>query len=187
MMSITKNIPMKCVMARVMRHVQKYQKNFTLKDYGSWEQAGKAAKRWLKGKKKNLPPQLSSYNRMTSRNSSGVVGVKLDQNIIRRKSGAVYEYWRWVASWPNCPNSGGLAWSINKFGDEDAFVLAILSRSKETINRNFLINELRKIKASEEYHEILSIKEQSPPYEITGTTPIQVKRRRRKGATSNLD
>jgi len=150
-------------MARVMRHNQRHQKNFTLKEYGSWEKAEKAASIWVKGREKNLPPRLSSKNRMTHRNNSGVVGVRLDQNIKRKKTGAVYEYWRWVASWPGCPLNGGLGWSINKFGDKDAFVLAVLSRRKETIDRDVLVNELRKIKASEEYQEILSIKDQSPP------------------------
>lgn len=162
-MSITKNIPMKCVMARVMRHSKKYQKNFTLKEYGSWEKAEQAAKRWVKGREKNLPPKLSSKGRMTKRNRSGVVGVRLAQNIKRKKSGAVYEYWRWVAFWPKCPLKGGIGWSINKFGDDDAFVLAVLSRRNETIDRDFLVNELRKIYSSEEYYEILSIKGRTPP------------------------
>ena len=86
-MNITRNVESKCVMARVMRFKKKYQANFTLKDYGTYEAAERAAKRWVAGKKKVLPPPLTSKDIMTVRNQSGVVGVRLASSFKRKPNG----------------------------------------------------------------------------------------------------
>jgi hypothetical protein len=41
-MYLTKNIKEKCVMARVMRQKKKHQRNFTLKEHGTWKKAARA-------------------------------------------------------------------------------------------------------------------------------------------------
>jgi hypothetical protein len=38
-MNITQNLESKCVMARVMRFKKRYQRNFTFKEYGTYEAA----------------------------------------------------------------------------------------------------------------------------------------------------
>ena len=152
---------MKCLMARVTRLGKHHQRNFTLKEYGTYEAAERAAKRWIGGMKKVLPPPSTTKDIMTRRNQSGVVGVRLARGTSRKKDGREYEYWRWVGFWPNCPFSGGLSWSINKHGDDDAFVLAVLSRKRESIDRDRLLLELVRLRNIDEYHDILALKNQS--------------------------
>ncbi len=45
--------------------------------------------------------------RMTARNRSGVVGVHLRSDSIRKASGKEYEYRFWVARWPGCRLKAG--------------------------------------------------------------------------------
>lgn len=161
--NITRNLESKCIMARVMRFKKKYQKDFTLKDYGTFEAAERAAKKWIGGKKKVLPPPQTSKNIMTNRNQSGVVGVRLARNLKRKPNGLEYEYWRWMAFWPDCPFTGGLGWSINKHGENDAFVLAVLSRKLESVNRDRILLELERIRNTDDYDDILAIKTQEAP------------------------
>lgn len=161
MKGITWNIEMKCIMARVMRLGKRHQRNFTLHQYGTYEAAERAAKRWNSGMHKVLPPPTTTKGIITARNSSGVVGVKICRDV-RKKNGCEYVSWKWLAFWPQCRFSGGLGWSINKHGDNDAFVLAVLSRRYEIIDRNILLKELDRISAKDEYQEILALKNLSP-------------------------
>ena len=145
-MNLTKNRQEKCVVARVMRQTKLYQKNFSLKKYGTWSQATRAAKQWLKRTLRKLPPKIesSSKGRMTRRNHSGVVGVHRTPGIVRKPNGNVYECPRWVARWPGCKFRGGLGWSVKQFEEEGAFVLAVLSRKHETINRDTISKGLNR-------------------------------------------
>ena len=47
-MHLTRNETEKCVMARIVRQRQLYQKNFTLRQFGTWTKAETAAKKWVK-------------------------------------------------------------------------------------------------------------------------------------------
>jgi hypothetical protein len=161
--NITRNLESKCIMARVNRHGKRHQRNYTLKQYGTYDAAERAAKKWIGGMKKVLPPPGTTKNIITSRNSSGVVGVWLARNVKRKPNGLEYEYWRWMAFWPNCPFTGGLGWSINKHGDSDAFVLAVLSRKRESIDRNRILLELERLRGTEDYDNIIAIKNQAAP------------------------
>jgi len=113
--------------------------------------------------KKVLPPPSTTKDVITARNTYGVVGVRLAKNVRRKPNGREYEYWRWMAFWPNCPYTGGLGWSINKHGDNDAFVLAVLSRKRESINRDRILLELERLRGTDDYDNILAIKNQTPP------------------------
>jgi hypothetical protein len=147
-------------MGRVSRQKRRFKRDFYIKDYsGSWEAARKAARRWEKAMEKSLPPKIPTKGLMTTRNRSGVVGVHLKKEIQKKR----YVYWKWTARWPNSPRHGGLTWSTVQFSDDDAFVLAVLSRRMESIDRPRIIAELDKVKGTEEYHEMLSLKKQSPP------------------------
>jgi hypothetical protein len=100
-------------------------------------------------------------NRMTSRNTSGVVGVRL-VHAVRRREDKEYPDWRWIAFWPGCPNSGGIGWSVNKYGDEHAFVLACLARKLETVDRDAIDREFEAFKSSRDYKRLLKLKQITP-------------------------
>ncbi len=142
-------------MARVMRQKKMHQRNFTLKEYGSWIKATRAAKLWIKETLPTLLPKIASKNLMTERNHSGVVGVHWSPGIVRKKNGNVYECPRWIARWVGCPFSGGISWMEKQFEHEGAFVLAVLSRQFETINRDEILTEFDKIIGTGKYKEIV--------------------------------
>lgn len=158
-MYLTNNTKEKCVMARVMRQARMHQANFSLKKYGTWAKATRAAKQWLKETLPTLPPKIesSSKDRMTWRNHSGVVGVHRTPGIVKKRNGNVYECPRYVARWAGCKLRGGLSWSVKQFEEEGAFVLAVLSRRWETINRDKILTEFESIAGTKKFDEIVSM------------------------------
>ena len=148
-------------MARVMRGAKLNQRNFTLKQFKSWDAAEEAAGRWVKELIKALPPsEMNARDRMTVRNHSGIVGVNKTRHVVRKPTGEEYEYWRWTAHWPGCRNSGGVSWYISRFGEDDAFVLAALTRRMESVNREEVLAKLKDTHGSKEYKAILRLKNQ---------------------------
>jgi hypothetical protein len=154
---LTRNKQEKCIMARIRRQNKLYQKNFTLKHYRTWKAAEFAAAKWVKKVLPTLPAAVPIKDRMTRRNSSGVVGVRLTESI-RKKNGKEYCDWRWIAFWTGCPYSGGVGWSVNKYGDEQAFVCAYLARKLESIDRAYIERESVRIRAMKKYKKILAQK-----------------------------
>jgi len=149
----------KRVLARIMRQGQSYQAVFPRKKYGTWKAAENAAQRWIRRKIRELPPpELPKKGMFTKRNSSGVVGVRL---AIKRKHSPydkTYEYWYWVANWPGCPYSGGVSWPVTQYGDDGAFVLAVLSRQHESTDRDAMLAEYDEIRSTYAYRKILKKK-----------------------------
>jgi hypothetical protein len=152
-MHLTINEPMQCVMARIVRQHQRHQKNFLISEYRTWEKATAAARKWVKAKLAELPDPVARAGRKTSRNTSGVVGVRL-ADATRRKDGKVYPDWRWIAFWTGCPQSGGLGWSVNKYGDAGAFVSAYVARSMELADRAAVDAKVKRLKGTAEYRAI---------------------------------
>jgi hypothetical protein len=162
--NLLENKKEKWIRAKLMRHGKEYAEYFRVKECGSWEKAKSEAKKWLEEKIETLPPRQSLKNLMTKRNHSGVVGVNLNKQVLKRSYGlGKYEYWKWIARWPNCPNKGGVAWSTNQLGDEDAFILAVITRQMEITNRDEIKKEFSKVKGTKEYKEILKLKKQHAP------------------------
>ena len=161
-MHLTINEPMQCVMARIVRQHQRHQKNFLLSEYHTWPRAPAAARRWVRATLETLPPPLERAGRKTVRNSSGVVGVRL-ADAKRIKGDKVYPDWRWVAHWTGCPKSGGLGWSVKKFGDTHAFVCAYLARTLELADREAVEAEANNLKGTPDYRAIVRKKKLSPP------------------------
>lgn len=159
---ITVNETEKCVMARITRNKELHQANFTLKRYKTYERAEAAAKRWVKATLPELPEPVTVRGMKTARNTSGVVGVRL-ANATRVRNGNVYPDWRWVAFWPGCPFSGGVGWSVNKYGDDIAFVSAYLARQWELADRGQIEAELSKPKNSRQIKRVLKLKQLAPP------------------------
>jgi hypothetical protein len=150
------------VLARIRRQGHSYEERFPLSEHGTWEKAEKLAKRWVEAKLPEVPLPLPRKDRMTTRNRSGVVGVKLKDST-RRKNGNVYPDWRWIASWPSCSRAEGIGWSVNKYNDERAFVTACLARKLESEDREQLDDLYHQIRGSAEYRAILKLKAISPP------------------------
>lgn len=146
-------------MGRIMRRSKMHQKNFSVKQYGGWGAATKAAKVWVKEMLQVLPkPVMTPKNRMTKRNQSGVVGVHAAPSVIRKQSGKEYTYWRWIARWPGCKPRSGIGWSVNTLGDDDAFVLAVLSRRLESTDRKRIRAHLARINGKKAHSAILALK-----------------------------
>ncbi len=141
-------------MARIMRAGVKHQRNFTLNEYGTWTKAQKAADRWVKKMRKELPPESERKNRMTKRNSSGIVGVWA-----RLADEHTNPYCRWYARWPGCPNAGGVSFSADIMGDKDAFLCAYIARQNETVDREWIEKKLKTFKKSKAGKEALKLKE----------------------------
>lgn len=153
MPNTTRNKTSKCVMARISRNGEKYQENFTLREYRTWKAAESAAEKWVKKMKKQLPAPASRKNRMTKRNSSGVVGVWAFLDDSKTNS-----YCRWYARWPGCPNRGGVSFSADKLGDDDAFACAYLARTQETTDREWILKKLNSFKKTKKFREVLKLK-----------------------------
>lgn len=144
-------------MARIMRDSEMHQKNFSLSRFESWEAAEKEGRKWIKKQKKILPPsRMNEEGRMTSRNQSGVVGVYIAKTVRRKPNGKEYEYWKWIARWPDCPVKGGVAWTINEeTPDDDAFALACLTREMRSADKEEVRGRLSKIRGRKEHLRIM--------------------------------
>ena len=155
-MYLTDNVPGKHVMARVMRQNKMHHKDFTLKEYGGWTEARRAARKWVEEMLPKLPPKMSSKGRLTKQNHSGEVGVHWSPGKVKKANGNVYECPKWIAKWPGCPNKGGISWTEKQFEHEGAFVLAVLSRRLESISRDKILTEFESIAGTKKYNEIVS-------------------------------
>jgi hypothetical protein len=134
---LTVNVAENCVMARIVRQGERHQANFTLKKLGTWKRAMKEGRKWVKATIVALPPKATMAGRMTSRNSSGFVGVRLVRGR-KVRNGKEYLEWRWLAFWPGCPFAGGIGFSISRYGDKGAFMRAYLARDFQMVDREWL-------------------------------------------------
>lgn len=150
--NFTRNYVSKCVTARITRSRQLYSEHFSLTKYSTWERAERAARRWLKEIRPQLPDAITSKGRLTRRNESGVVGVQLRA----RRIGSEQTEQAWMGSWPGQP--GGSSWSVAKYGDNRAFVCAVLARRLETTDRDEVEAEFQRIKGTPDYRRILRSK-----------------------------
>ena len=69
-------------MARIQRQGKRYQENFGVTAYGGWNDAVAAAKEWVEKMRTKLPPAITSKDKLTSRKSSGIVGVHLHRQVV---------------------------------------------------------------------------------------------------------
>ena len=161
-MYLTINETEKCVMARITRQRVRHQANFTLRQYGSWRKATAAAKSWVEATLPRLPERIARKDLKTTRNTSGVVGVRL-ANATRSREGHEYPDWRWVAFWPGCAQASGIGWSVNKYGDGLAFVSACIARQLASLDRKAIDTKVARLRGSAEYRALLRKKRLSPP------------------------
>ena len=160
---VTRNEPNKAWYARIKRQRKTHPRYFYDVKCGGRESAHQAALEWYSKKKAALPAPTSTKGIKTRRNHSGIVGVHLAEAIQRKKSGACYTYWYWVAHWPGCPKAGGTRWGINRYGDDEAFVMAALSRKLEKVDPDYILAEFEAIRKTPELDEILAKKNMNAP------------------------
>ncbi|HEY1769298.1 MAG TPA: hypothetical protein VGG02_03480 [Chthoniobacterales bacterium] len=154
----TRNLTDNFVLARVQRRGVRHQRIFTRKAHGSWKAAESAAAKWVRQMERELPAPATSRDQLTARNRSGVVGVHRRCETVRKASGRRHEYFAWVARWPGCRLRAGVKWPIQAYGEDDAFVLAVLSRRLETDDRETVLSEFMKIADRKPYREILALR-----------------------------
>lgn len=139
-----------------MRGGKLHSEHFGVAKYKSQAAAKRAATAWVNALKSSLPPPTTPKNRMTTRNSSGVVGVHIKRSA-RRGS----DHYAWHAFWPDSPS--GICWAILKYGNERAFVCAAISRQLETADRKRVEQRYSRIKGTAGYRRLLAQKAIDPP------------------------
>ena len=154
--NITRNVAENCVVLRFRRQHQNWHETFTLSKYGnSWEKAEAAAKRRRTVLLKELPEPASRKGVMTERNQSGAVGVHFSQRKHTAPNGNVYYYPHFYAKWPGCPKRAGIGWSVNQYGFDEAFALAVLSREKESVDRKTILAAFKRLQKTKRYKTIV--------------------------------
>jgi hypothetical protein len=91
-----------------------------------------------------------------------VVGV-FQHRAVRQRRGRNVIYRSWVAWWSKCKTAGGVRWSAKKYGEDDAFVLAVLCRRLETHIRARVLEELNETRRTIEYNKILELRRGKRP------------------------
>ncbi|TWU39244.1 AP2/ERF family transcription factor [Novipirellula artificiosorum] len=119
-------------LVRIMRKGKKTSKFFSDSENGGKKKALTAARAFRDGQEKKMKGYTSKElsKIMRSNNTSGVVGVRLVEEVdMRWPSQPTYLYW--VAQWS--PKKGvrkTKRFSVEKYGDEEAYRLACLARKK---------------------------------------------------------
>jgi hypothetical protein len=134
-------------MVRISRRGKRVNEYFSDSVYGGKRKALDCAKRrYAQLLEKMGPIPKSTENKITSRNSSGAVGVHV----------AVSESWKWpncktlsyCASWCNEDGSRGkIAFAWGKYGKRNAFELACLARRLKSNDREMVVERYTKRKA----------------------------------------
>lgn len=137
-----------CVMARLSRNSKKYQKNFTLSEYGTWKKAETAAVIWLKKARKRLGKPKSNEGRITARNTSGFPG-------IWATGGDKKSYACWRARWPRCEKKGGISFSVDSMGDKMAFLSAWIAKQNRTVDRGWIAKRLKRFVKTKKANKLL--------------------------------
>ena len=156
-LNVTRNRQENTVVLRIQRNGKMYHESFAISKFkGSWTKAEEAARTRRDELLPSMPERDFGKGRVTKRNTSGVVGVSLGQRVVTTAAGGQTTYARWISQWPECPRRGGMPWSVLTFGEDDAFVLAVLSRQLESVNRDEVLAALKKIKGKKAYKDILA-------------------------------
>ena len=151
---VTRNEPNKCWLARISRRRWKYSQYFWDSRCGGKEAALEQAKAWYQQMLAKLPDPISSMDRLSVRNRSGVVGVYRAVNIVERMAGK--RYYHWVGRWDQ--DTGGKRFAVIKYGDEKAFVLACVARHLKTTDDAAIFEEYERWRRSGRALEVLKLR-----------------------------
>ncbi len=116
----------------MQRRGKKYEKFFSDLNFGGKRAALHAAKEYrdeLEQRHKKMTVRQSA-NKPSVRNQSGLVGVRLHQQVDRRGE-FEYTYWYWVAQWTDGRGRRRTkSFSVHQYGDDEACRLAREARAK---------------------------------------------------------
>ena len=167
--NLTVNEVAKCVMARIRRDKTRYQANFSIAVYGTWTKAMEAGREWVKEQTAKLPPAMSYQGGPNEHRDtkSGFPGIRLLSAQRKGRGRGAFEtntyHWmeiRWLGRWAGCPIKEGITFSVLKYGDETAFLLAYLARKWRTVDRDLLLSQVDDFKRSKEGRAVLDRKVQ---------------------------
>ncbi|MFG0290965.1 MAG: pathogenesis-related transcriptional factor and ERF protein [Rhodopirellula sp. JB044] len=126
-------------MVRISRNGNRVNKYFSDSKFGGKRKAFVAAKEAYQELLEEMgPPENSTRNRLTSRNSTGVVGVHVAYSQDNRYPGCAYS--AYCASWvteDGRREKASFAW--NKYGQDRAFELAVLAREQQMTDRDEVV------------------------------------------------
>lgn len=135
------NVKGRCIggwLVRFQRRNEKIEKYFSDAVFGGRRKAQNAAKEYrdrveAETRKFNVK-EMAEFP--SSRNQSGVVGVRLQREIKLIKN-FEYHYWFWVAQWIDGRGQRKTrSYSVHQYGDEEAYRLAVAARRKGVTQAN---------------------------------------------------
>jgi hypothetical protein len=134
-------------LVRIKRGETRLSKFFSDSTYNGKAKSMKAAKECYEKWVSELPPPDTSAGKLTSRNTSGVVGVHYSHDVDSRYPGCQYE--SYIASWlDENGRRRNMRFSVNKYGKKGAFDLAVIARDSRVESREAAVAMLEKQKGS---------------------------------------
>jgi hypothetical protein len=134
-------------LVRIKRGETRLSKFFSDSTFGGKAKSMKAAKECYEKWVSELPPPDTSAGKLTSRNTSGVVGVHYSHDVDSRYPGCQYE--SYIASWLDSDGRRrNMRFSVNKYGKKGAFDLAVIARDNRVESRDEAVALLEKNKGS---------------------------------------
>jgi len=124
---------------RIRRGDQFYQEFFSDSLHGGKRGAQRAARERYQALAAELPPPGSSEGKLSSRNSTGHVGVRLARSADPRGGGHVYD--SYVAFWRDNGRDVTMRFACTKYGVRKALGLAVLARETRNPNRDEVVAE----------------------------------------------
>lgn len=125
---------------RIRRGETFHQEFYSDRVWGGKRAAQRAARERYQQLAAELPERGSSENRLSVRNSTGAVGVRLAHSVDARGSGHAYD--SYVAFWREDGRDATMRFACNKYGERRAFALAVLARETRSRDREWLELEL---------------------------------------------
>lgn len=136
-------------MVRLCRNGQHINEFFSDSRFGGKMKAKKAAvERYEQLVEEYGPAVTSIKGRLTSRNTTGIVGIHVAHGVDNRWPDC--EYWSYCASWVNEDGSRSkISFSWNKYGERDALALAMIARKREIADRATVLKAFARQQAAE--------------------------------------
>ncbi len=125
-------------LVRILRGTERRSRFFSDKTHGGKAKSKKRAEECYQGWVAEMEPPLSTRDKITKRNSSGVVGVHLATESDPRYKDC--QYVSYVASWmTESRQRCNIRFLVNKYGKKNALALATIAREKKCIDRDKVV------------------------------------------------
>jgi hypothetical protein len=125
-------------LVRILRGTERRSRFFSDKTHGGKAKSKKKAEECYQAWVAEMEPPISTRDKITKRNSSGVVGVHLATESDPRYKDC--RYVSYVASWMNEDRQRcNIRFLVNKYGKKNALALATIAREKKCADREKVI------------------------------------------------